>query len=68
MANFQKSKYILQNLVVKQKYEENKIIALIATNYTFLKSSWPRELKCVKTFAKFIKCVLKKKWNCANTL
>ena len=37
MAIFQKSKYLLQKLVIEQKMCKNKI-AQIATNYTFLKN------------------------------
>ena len=49
MANFQKSKYLLRNLVIKQQR-----IAQIATNYTCLKSPWLSELKYAKTFANFL--------------
>ena len=39
-----------------------KKITRIATNYTFLKTLEPSEVKCAKTFAKFLKpkCVFKK--------
>ena len=39
-----------------------KKMALIESKYTFLKSPFPREFKCAKTFAKFLKpkCIFKK--------
>ena len=52
MAIFQKSKYLLQKLVIEQKMCKNKI-AQIATNYTFLKSPWPNEYKCAKHLQNF---------------
>ena len=45
MANFQKSKYLLQNLVRKPKMRQK--IAQIATNYLFLKSPWLLKPLCV---------------------
>ena len=64
LEKLQKAKYLLQNLVMKQK------IAQIATFYTFFKSPWPSKFNWAKTFAKFLKhfCVLMKKWNYANSI
>ena len=44
MENFQKSKFVLRNLV-------------FATHYTFLKSPWQSELKCAECSKP--KCVFK---------
>ena len=64
MANFQKSKYLLQNLVIKQKMSRIKKLAQIRKNYKLLKSPWPSEFKCARTLAKFLipKWVFKKNW------
>jgi len=51
MANLQRSKYLLQNLVIKQK--KSKKIAQISTNYTFLKRPWPSKFELAITFWKF---------------
>jgi len=59
MANFQKSKYLLQNLVIKQK--KRRKITLIAKKYTLLKS---QQIQMCRNICKIFKtCVFKKTEN-----
>ena len=48
MANLQKSKYLLRNLIIKQKMHTKN-----CANYTFLKSPWPSEFKCANNLQKY---------------
>ena len=53
MANLQKSKYLLQNLVIKQKMRKNKNSANCSKSFIFEK---PNQISKIS----------KKNWKCAN--
>ena len=69
MANFQKSKYLLRNLVFIKKCAKKKIVKLQQIIH-FWKGLYPANLNVKKTFSKFskLKCVFKKNRKCANFL
>jgi len=63
MANLKKSKYLLQNLVIKQKMRKNKNSANCSKSYIFEKPLTQQNQ--ISKISK-PKCLFKKNWKCAN--